>query len=193
MEIPEGAPVFVGVDAALSRDLTAVAWAHRLEDGRLVCRARCWSARREAPAHVVFADGRIDNDEAEAFIRGKLASRYRLAQIAYDERFFEDQAKRLADAGFVVTPMTPSAEPTRKAWDRFHELAVSEQAIVHDGDRVLTAHVAAAAGTMTDRGWKVSKLKQTNPIDALAAVVLAAYFAAQYRTGVRATRSARSA
>jgi hypothetical protein len=49
---------------------------------------------------------------------------------------------------------------------------------------VLTAHVAAAARTMTDRGWRVSKLKQTSPIDALAAVVLAAYFAAQDTTSV---------
>jgi hypothetical protein len=126
-----------------------------LEDGRIVCRARCWSARRDAPAHVVFADGRIDNDEAEAFIRGKLASRYRVEQVAYDQRFFEDQAKRLSDAGFVVTPMTPSADPTRKAWDP---------------------------------GWRVSKLKQTNRIDALAAVVLAAYFAAQDTTSVYQTR-----
>ena len=155
--------------------------ARSFEDGRIVCRARCWSARRDAPAHVVFADGRIDNDEAEAFIRGKLASRYRIEQIAYDERFFEDQAKRLSDAGFLVTPMTPSAAPTRRAWDRFHELAVSDGVIVHDGDRVLAAHVAAAAGTMTDRGWRVSKLKQTSPIDALAAVVLAAYFATRAR------------
>jgi phage terminase large subunit-like protein len=187
VEIPERATVFVGVDAALTRDLTAVAWAHRLEDGRVVCRARCWSARRNAPAHVVFADGRIDNDEPEAFIR-QLAARYRVEQVAYDERFFEEQAKRLSDAGFLVVPMTPSAEPTRKAWDRFHDLAVSEQLIVHDGDRVVSAHVAAAAGTMTDRGWKVSKLKQTNPIDALAAIVLAAYFAAQDETSVYENR-----
>jgi hypothetical protein len=61
---------------------------------------------------------------------------------------------------------------------------VSEEAIVHDGDRLLSAHVAAAAGTLTDRGWRVSKLRQTNPIDALAAVVLAAYFAAQNRSSV---------
>jgi hypothetical protein len=46
------------------------------------------------------------------------------------------------------------------------------------------AHVAAAAGMMTDRGWKVSKLKQTNPIDALSAVVLATYFAAQNEASV---------
>jgi hypothetical protein len=49
---------------------------------------------------------------------------------------------------------------------------------------VLSAHVAAAAGTMTDRGWRVSKLKQTNPIDALAALVLATYFAAQNKSSV---------
>jgi presenilin-like A22 family membrane protease len=41
---------------------------------------------------------------------------------------------------------------------------------------------------MTDRGWRVSKLKQTSPIDALAAVVLAAYFAAQNGSSVYETR-----
>jgi hypothetical protein len=63
--------------------------------------------------------------------------------------------------------MTPSAEPTRRAWDRFHELAVTDEAIVHDGDRVLSAHVAAAAGTRRS---------------------LAAYFAAQNATRVYGER-----
>jgi hypothetical protein len=157
--------------------------------GRVIVRARTWSARREAPAHVFFADGRIDNDEAEAFIRGKLASRYRIEQIAYDERFFEDQARRLSDGGFLVTPMTPlgGADPESLG-------PLPRARSLGWGDRprrrpaVLSAHVAAAAGTMTDRGWRVSKLKQTSPIDALAAVVLAAYFAAQNGSSVYETR-----
>jgi hypothetical protein len=36
----------------------------------------------------------------------------------------------------------------------------------------------------TTSGWKVSKLKQTSPIDALAALVLAAYFAARNESSV---------
>jgi hypothetical protein len=41
---------------------------------------------------------------------------------------------------------------------------------------------------MTDRGGRVSKLKQTSPIDALAALVLAVYFAASEETSVYKTR-----
>ena len=48
--------------------------------------------------------------------------------------------------------------------------------------------IVAAAGTMTDRGWRVSKLKQTNPIDALAALVLAVSFAASNESSVYSER-----
>jgi phage terminase large subunit-like protein len=38
-KIPAGAAVYVGVDIALSHDTSAVAWAHRLPDGRIIVRA----------------------------------------------------------------------------------------------------------------------------------------------------------
>jgi phage terminase large subunit-like protein len=177
-EIPEGGDLFVGVDAALSGDTTAVGWAHPLEDGRVVVGCRVWSARKDVPADIIFADGRIDNNEPEAYIRDVLAKRYTVRQIGFDPRFFNDQAERLGD-GFVVIAYEQGSGEQRDAWDSFHRATVIEESVIHDGNRVLTAHVAAAAGTLTDRGWKVSKLKQTNPIDGLAAVVIARHLASE--------------
>lgn len=176
LEIPEGAEIHVGVDAALSGDTTAVAWCHKLADGRLLLESRVWSARRDVQAHITFADGRIDNAVPREFIED-LAGRFRVRQVAYDLRFFEEQAQELSMSGFVVVPVPPQSDPSRRAWDGFHRRIVTEERIRHRGDRVLSAHVAAAAGTMTDKGWRVSKLKNTNPIDALAAGVLAVDFA----------------
>jgi hypothetical protein len=90
----------------------------------------------------------------------------------------ETQARLEDDVAVRERALVQAWDAPVAAWDRFHELAVTERLVVHDGDRVLAAHVAAA-GTLTDRGWRVSKLRQTNPIDGLAAVVLAAYFAVQ--------------
>ena len=39
----------------------------------------------------------------------------------------------------------------------------------------LASHVLGAAATMTDRGWRVSKVRQSQKIDALVASVMAIY------------------
>jgi phage terminase large subunit-like protein len=48
-----------------------------------------------------------------------------------------------------------------------------ERTLSHDGDPVLAAHVAAAAADRTERGWKLRKLKASQPFDACVAAVLA--------------------
>jgi hypothetical protein len=70
------------------------------------------------------------------------------------------------------------------AWDDFYA-AIHEgprPRVLHDGDPVLRAHVRAAAGVKTERGWKVSKIERKGrrelPIDALASVVMGRYRAA---------------
>ena len=35
-KIPKGAEVYIGVDVGLMHDTTAVSWAHRLKDGRII-------------------------------------------------------------------------------------------------------------------------------------------------------------
>jgi phage terminase large subunit-like protein len=50
---------------------------------------------------------------------------------------------------------------------------VLERRVRHAGDPVLTAHLMATAAQRTDRGWRLSKIRQTQRIDATFAMVMA--------------------
>ena len=174
VEPPEGADVYVGVDAALTRDTSAVAFAWSDGD-RVHVRTRVWSARPDAP-HDVLHDGRIDNDEIEEWILLELCERFRVREVVYDPRYFETQAQHLAAAGLTVAPMEPWQTPARESLNTFYRL-VDEGKLGHDGDRVLHQHLRATVARKTDRGWKIDKADKTSrkprPIDAVPAAAMA--------------------
>jgi len=167
----EGAPRAVGVDASLSHDTTAIGEALELEDGRIAVRSTVWSVRREAPAHRYVAGKQIPLGEVEQAVR-ELETTGGVTAIGYDPRYFNRSAQALDEEGFVVVNYEPQARSTWDAIQGFYNL-VAAGGIVHDGDPVLAAHLDATAGTKTDRGWKLSKLRMTAPIDAVIAVILA--------------------
>jgi len=142
--------------------------------GQLVVRSRVWSTRPEV-AHDVLVGGRLNNDDARDFVRDVLIPTYQVRGLFYDERYFYQQATDLSEEdGLVVVEMHQGSPPMQEGWDdfygRIHEGRTPR--ILHSGDRVLRAHVQAAAGVKTERGWKVSKIKSERPIDALAACVM---------------------
>ena len=50
---------------------------------------------------------------------------------------------------------------------------------MHAGtDETFTRHVLSTGAVLSDRGWRVSKMSQTQRIDALVAAVMAVYGAA---------------
>lgn len=176
-EIPEGAPVHVTVDVGIVSDSTAVNWAWRRPDGRIVHRTRVWAARPEVRAHVHVPGGRVLLGPVEAFITEDLARRFHVVDVSYDPRFFERSAQDLSDAGFTVIEFGQNTAAMQNAYQGFFA-AVGEKAIVHDGDPVFAAHVAACVAQNTDTGWKVRKLRSTeggqgHRIDALVAAVMA--------------------
>jgi phage terminase large subunit-like protein len=171
-EIPEDADVFVGVDASWTNDATAVAVAHKLEDGRVVLRCHVWSALAETEAHTRVYGGRIDFGAVEDFI-GSLAQRYRVREVVFDPDFFARSAELLSEQGLMVAPIDQRSRAMREAYSQFYE-AVGACQVAHDGDAVLTAHVTAAAATLDEYGsWKVRKKRQTRKIDGLVACVIA--------------------
>lgn len=174
-EIPDGAPVVVAVDVGLVHDSTAVAVAHRLDDGRVVVRAKVWAARDDAVAHVVLPGGRVDLEVIEDHIRG-LAERYQVTELVYDPRFFERSAQTLSDEGFLTAPVDQSSRRMLEAYSDFY-LACREERLTHDGDRVLAQHVESTLAVMTERGWKISRLRLQR-IDAMVAVAMAHWRAA---------------
>jgi phage terminase large subunit-like protein len=163
-EIPKGSDIWVGVDAAKKRDTTCCSWATRLEDGRIALRGRVWSARDDVPHHVLVPGGRIRNSLVEDFIVNELGSRYRVREVVYDPRYFDTQGENLAEAGFTVAEFPQNSALMADALQHFYESAI-EKTMTVPPDRVLAQQVAAAAAVLTESGWKVFKLKSSEPID----------------------------
>lgn len=189
--IPAGAPVAIGVDGARTRDTTAVAWAYVDADERCRVRCRVWTTREKVEHHVLVPGGRLDNDDARDFIQDVLMRDFTSRLLFFDERYFGDQARELSEAGMTAVEMYQGKPEMQEAWDDFYA-SIHEGPVpmfAHDGCPVLAAHVKAAVGLKTERGWKVSKkptggtrssMHADKPIDALAATVMARYAAVKF-------------
>jgi phage terminase large subunit-like protein len=169
-EVPPDARVVAAVDAGLSHDSTAVAWAWETPDGVAV-RAYVWSARQGSACHEFVPGGRIRNGPVKQFLRD-LAGSCWLAATLYDPRFFEDAAMELADEGLNMVQLAQNGGDMREAENQFY-VAVNEMLVPHDRDEVLATHVKAAVAAQTDGRWKIRKVKQSEVIDALIASVMA--------------------
>jgi phage terminase large subunit-like protein len=172
-KIPAGAEVYLGVDIGIHHDMSAVAWAHKLADGRILLGCKTWSVdgKNDAAAHELVAGGTMRLELVEQFIR-ELGRRYRVREIAYDPTYFARSAQLLEDDGFTTIEFLPAGNPMLEAYQAFFQ-GCNEGTVAHDGDPVLAAHVAAAAAKKTERGWKLYKLKASQPFDACVASVLA--------------------
>ena len=140
-------------------------------DGRIVLRCWTWSANEKVEAHEFVAGGEMRLELVEQFIR-ELGRRYRVCEVAYDPTFFARSAQTLKDERFTLVEFLPAGQPMADAYQAFYQ-ACMERTITHDGDPVLAAQVAAAAARRTERGWKLYKLKASQPFDACVAAVLA--------------------
>lgn len=179
--IPEGADVWLGVDVGMTGDSTAVAIArvmpddHETEADKILLKAHVWATRQDVIAHDYVAGGRFRNEIARVHIE-ELARRYRVLGLAYDPRFFDESAQTLSDAGMNVVEVDQSSAVMAAAYQAFY-MGVVESTVLHELDPIVGAHVAAVGATMTERGWKVYKLRQTQKFDAVAAMAMAHHLA----------------
>jgi phage terminase large subunit-like protein len=178
--IPQHADVYVGVDVGISHDTTAVCWAHVLEDGRILIRAKVWSADEKAAAHHYVTGGRIQLEQIEQFILERLVPQFRVREVAYDPHFFHRSAELLNKHGVTTAEYLPASGPMRDAYQAFYQYS-REGKLTHNGDKILAAHIDATAATKTQHGWKIHKLKNAR-IDATVAAVLAVARARHHKT-----------
>jgi phage terminase large subunit-like protein len=186
-EIPAGSRIFVGVDGALFHDTTAVAWAWKQPDGRIVLRKRVWTAKTKNPHEVHVPGGRIDLTLATDFILNGLARRHRIAELVYDPAFFEGEAERIRRAGVEAAPMMQNSGHMTEAVRCFYQLVQEERLRHHPGDKVLDRHLAATAAVPTERGWRITKLG-SGVIDAVTASVMAVWRADRQPSSVYGER-----
>lgn len=175
VKIPDGSTVHIGVDVGLVHDSTAVAVAWKREDGKVVVEAKVWTAKHDGLGEFV-PGGVVNLEQIEDHIRS-LAGRFNIEGLVYDPRFFERSAQMLGAEGIMVAPLHQSSAQMGDAYESFYA-GVLEARIAHNADPIIDAHVRATAAVKSDRGWKVSKIKQNQRIDALVAAVMAHYQAA---------------
>jgi phage terminase large subunit-like protein len=160
--IPEGSPVFVGVDVGLKKDTSAIVTCWKRPDERIVVQSKVFAPQGESA---------LDLSKIEGEIR-KIADRFEVMAVAYDRWSFERSAQMLSDEGLLMVDFPMTNERTVPASTRLFE-AIQQGRIVHDGDPVLAAHVKAGATRDTERGWRLAKGKARRPIDALMALLIA--------------------
>ena len=163
--IPGGGRVAIGVDVGIVHDATACVMAYRRpEDDRIILEAKIWTPK----------PGRnVDLADVEEWVRWADAN-YRISCF-YDPRFFERSAQVLDGEGVTMVTMPQNSATMADAYQLFYSM-MSEGQVRHAGsDEVFAAHVLHAAAVKTDRGWKVSKMKQRQRIDALVAAVMGTY------------------
>jgi phage terminase large subunit-like protein len=170
---PEGAEVYAGVDAALKYDTTActLAWLDP-ETGRICQKTRVWAARKDCKHHVFVPGDLIDNELVESYLLDYVAKRYTLREVAYDPAIFGPSALRLRRSGLKIFEFSQKSAMMADALRDYYTDALTGQ-LAHDGDDVFRVHADSAAAVMTDRGWRLYKLKTPMPFDALTAAVMA--------------------
>jgi phage terminase large subunit-like protein len=173
LEPEDGADIWVGIDAALTEDCTAVSWSWRIDDERVGVAAFVWAAKRGNAAHELVPGGRMDTRCVIPFI-DRLAERFNVREVVYDLNRLEVVAQMLSEAGYLVADAWTQAANRSKAWSAWYGSVLTRQ-IAHDGDQVLAEHVCGAQAKMTEHGWKVEKLRQrrAQKIDALVASAMA--------------------
>jgi phage terminase large subunit-like protein len=176
VQVPAGADIYVGIDAAYSGDTTAVVFAWKAPDGRIHVRARVWSAIAGNPAHVFPPGDSLDNEQlVEPYIH-ELAKTYKIREIVFDPEYFTNEAKHLARAGFTIAPVYPQSKDMSDAV-RAMKKAVDQGKVGHDGDPVLSRHFGNAVGKKVYRGTKeydaIDKESRSHRIDGATAAVLA--------------------
>lgn len=161
---PDGAPVSVGVDAALRSDSVAVRALQERPDGTVASIAKTWLA----------TDGRTYDRAALRNHLRDLAATYPVKAIGYDPRYLESDAQDLDDEGLPMVEIPQSAERMVPACRIGYELIVSRR-LRHDDDEPTANQVQAAVAREADGGWRLSKGRSGQKIDASIALCVAAY------------------
>lgn len=185
VEIPDGAEVFVAIDAAVSRDTFGIAVVYVEPDAVEVTHEEETPAglyvpvtRRFSKAHLAvkkFEAPRegdyIDPADVETHVLG-LASRYRVTKCGYDPAYMGLLAAALKDRGLPMEPFPQSPEKMTRATETLQRLVLDER-LAHGADPVLGAQMGGVGTAPTERGVRISKRKSGMKIDCVVAAAMA--------------------
>lgn len=169
--IDRSVPVWVGVDASVKRDSTAIAavtWDRQAQKCRLL-----W--------HSIFQptkDDPIDFEEQVEATIFDLHKRFRVKLVRYDPFQMAASAQRLAKAGVKMEEYPQSVPNITAASQNLYELIKAGSLHLYADDQIRLAFQRAVA-VEGSRGWKIDKSKQSHKIDIVVAMGIACLTAVQ--------------
>jgi phage terminase large subunit-like protein len=153
-KILAGERIHVGVDVGGERSASAVVWV--AEDLRVDC------AVYTGNEAVLACKAKVE----------ELARDFHVVEVAADPWRFQQSMIELAERGIRVTEFPQSHARMSPASERLHA-AIVEGRLKHLDDPVLNAHVRAAVAEDNPRGWRLSKSRSRDQIDAVVALAMA--------------------
>ena len=161
--IPDGAPVWLGIDLGLKHDSAAIVAVSEVGEEQFFAQAKILIPPTDGTS--------LDIAAVEAEVR-RAAERWDVQAAAYDPWRFERSAQILGDEGLLMVehPMTNARMAPES--EALHE-AIMRGRIIHGPDPEFASHVNAGVPTETERGWRLTKRKAKDRIDALIALLMA--------------------
>jgi len=159
-------PVWVGIDASVKRDSTAiVACSYDREAGKV---RLVW--------HRVFQPTPEDPLDFAQTIEERvlwLARVFEVREVRYDPYQMVASAQRLVGAGLPMVEFNQTIGNLTAASSNLYELVKGRNLIVYE-DAELRLAVQRAVAVETARGWRIAKDKATHRIDVVVALAQAA-------------------
>lgn len=170
--IPDGAQIWIGMDAALRRDSfgVSVMWVENAfieDESGLTVPADIANVR--VKAFLPEEDGDyIDQEDVRLYVMG-LARMYKVQKVLYDPAYMTLFAQQLADAGLPTEPFPQSPERMIRAAETLQRLVLLER--FRWTDKVLDDQLSSVGLRESDRGVRIAKSK-SGRVDTVISTVM---------------------
>ena len=163
--------IFVGLDASLKHDQTAIVCVAHDETAQVLRLVR----------HFIFQpspEQPLDFEQTIERTLLDLSTKYQVRAILYDPWQMQAVAQRLLKAGLPLQEFPQSSPNLTAASQNLFDL-IESQSIVLYPDAAMRLAVSRAVAVESPRGWKISKEKQSHKIDIVIALAMACHAAVQ--------------
>lgn len=157
--------IWVGVDASVKRDSTAIAW---VTWDRVAKQVRVIGHRIFQPS----PDQPLDFELCIEHTLLALKARFNVRQVLYDPYQMQASAQRLKREGVRIEEFPQSVPNLTEASQNLFELIQGKNLVVYPDDGMRLA-ISRAIAVETGRGWRITKEKQSHKIDVVIALGMA--------------------
>jgi hypothetical protein len=160
-------PIFVGVDASVKHDgsaIVGVCFDHKAQLVRLVFH-RIFQPSPQQP---------LDFEQTIEATLLDLKKRFQVRKVLFDPYQMQSTAQRLTKAGLRIEEFAQSTPNLTAASQQLYEL-ISGQGLLVYADPAMRLAITRAVAVESTRGWRIAKEKTSHKIDVIIALAMACH------------------